>query len=206
MITINYVAQNIRGVWKMAFGGEGDGHEDLDFTTDGVFKSLWAIIISAPFALLAFAAGRRVVMDMPQYNETIFANAPFSLLLTAELGALALYWSASIAALVMTARAINASRQIASLIVAFNWSQLLGFMIIALPATLFGMTGNMNIYVLAILPASFLSLAILWGVLRRCLPINIIMTISLIAMLVLIEIMINTLVTHGAVAAYQALS
>ena len=136
MITINYVAQNIRGVWKMAFGGGEEWREDLDFTTDGVFKSLWAIVISAPLALLAFAAGRRAVMDTPQYHETIFANAPFSLLLAAEMGALVLYWSASIAALVMTAKAINASRQIACLIVAFNWSQLLGFIIIALPAAL----------------------------------------------------------------------
>lgn len=206
MITITYVAQNIHGVWKMAFGGNDDWRENLDFTTDGVFKSLWAMVIAAPFALLAFAAGRRAVMDTPQYQETIFANAPFSLLLTAELGALALYWSASIAALVMTARAINASRQIAGLIIAFNWSQLLGFMVVALPAAIFGATGNMNIYVLAILPASFLSLAILWGVLRRSLPMNIIMTLSLIAILILIEITINTLITHGAIAAYQALS
>jgi hypothetical protein len=205
MITVNYAAQNMRGVWRMAFGG-GDWREDIDLTTDGVFKSLWAIALAAPLALLTFASARRAAMDMPQFQEAIFSKAPFSLLLAAELGAFTLYWAASIAALAMTASAINASQRAASVIVAFNWSQLLSFIIIAAPAALLGMTGNINLFVLLYLPALFLSLAILWGVLRQCLPVNIIMTISLIAMLALIEIIINTLVAHGAVKLYQLLS
>ena len=205
MISIDYVAQNIRGVWRMVFGGE-DWREDFELTTEGVFKSFWAIALSAPLALLAFAAARRAVIDAPEFRDTIFAKAPFGLLLLAELGALVLYWAASVAALVMIAKSINASRQIARLIITFNWGQLLTFIIIAGPAALLGMTGDFNLFVLLYLPALFLSLAIIWGVLRKNLPVTIGMTIALIAMITLIEIIINTLVTHGVVGLYLLLS
>lgn len=204
MISIDYAAQNMRGVWRMAFGG--DWREDLDLTTEGVFKSFWAIALSAPLALLAFAAARRAVLDTPEFQSTIFAKAPFSVLLLAELGALTLYWVASITALVMITKAIDASRHIASLIIAFNWGQLLTFIIIAGPAALLGLTGDASLFVLFYLPALFISLAILWGVLRKNLPVTISMTIALIAMITLIEIIINTLVTHGVVELYLLLS
>ena len=205
MISPEYVAQNIRGVWRMAFGG-GDWRADIDCTTDGVFKSFWAIAISIPFVAITFLAVRPTLVEAPQFEETILAKAPVALLLFAELAALVLYWVANVGALVLTARKINASRNAAQLIIAFNWSHLMGLAAIAAPALLLGLTGGISTFVLLYLPAGFFSLLILWKVLRTCLPINIVMTVSLITMLILIEIIIDTLVTHGAVGVFHLFS
>lgn len=205
MISPDYVAQQFRGVWRMAFGG-GDWRADIDSTTDGVFRSFWAIALSAPLAVIAFLAARETLTETPEIQETILVKAPVLVLLASEIVALVLYWTANIGALVITASSINASRQAANVIVAFNWSRLIAFALVAAPAAILGLTGNVSLFVLLYLPALFLSLAILWGVLRACLPINIVMTVSLIAMLVLIEIIIDTLVTYGAIGLYQLLT
>ena len=213
MISVGYVAQNLRGVWQMVFQGEGrlageqeDWGKNLDFSLEGVFNSFWAIALSAPLALLSFAAAKRAVIETPQTGESIFSKFPFELLLISELAALVVYWAASIAALVITARAINASHKIAGLIVAFNWSQLLGYLCIVIPAALYGITGSVNLYALAVFPVLILNLMILWGVLRNCLPLTIGMTLLFIALLAIIQIIISELVISGMIGLYQLFS
>ncbi len=205
MINPDYVVKNMRGVWNLAFGSR-DWNADIDCSMDGVFNSFWAIALSIPFVALTFMAVHPTLVTAPQFNETVLAKAPIPLLLFAEIASLALYWLANVAALVFTARKINASSNVARLIVAFNWSRLMGLIAISLSAIVLGMSGNVSIFVLVYLPAAFFSLSILWSVLRTFLPVNIVMTISLMTMLILIEIIIDTVVTHGTVGVFQFFS
>lgn len=205
MISTDYIVQNLRGVWRMAFGG-GDWRADLDRTTDGVFKSFWAVALSAPFAALAFTATHRALIDTPQFDDSILATAPFSVLLLAEMVSLALHWAASVAALVFTAQSINATRRAADVIVAFNWSRFIAIIAVAAPAVFLGLTGNAGLFALFYLPALFFSLILVWRILRACLPLSGVMTISLIVMLILIEVIVDALVTYGAVGLYGLLS
>ena len=205
MITLDYVVKNTRGVWNLAYT-ERDWRDDIDCTTDGVFKSFWAIALSIPFVAITFTAVHPTLSTAPQFEETVLAQAPVALLMFAELASLVLYWLANVAALVFTARKINASDKIAHLIVAFNWSRLMGLGAIAIAAFVLGVTANVSLFVLIYLPAAFFSLSILWSVLRKFLPVNIVMTISLITMLILIEIIIDSLITHGLVGLYQFFS
>ncbi len=205
MITLDYVVKNMRGVWNLAFT-ERDWRDDVDCTTEGVFKSFWAIALSIPFVVITFTAVHPTLSTAPQFEETILARTPAALLIFAELVSLVLYWLANVAALVFTARKINASDKVAHMIVAFNWSRLMALAAVATAAFVLGVTGNVSIFVLIYLPAAFFSLSILWAILRKFLPVNIVMTISLITMLILIEIIVDTLVTHGLVGLYQFFS
>jgi len=201
MIDFDYTARHVRGVWRMAFGG-GDWREDIDRSMDGVFASFWAIIIAAPFALVAVTADKQITATSPEFANTIYAKAPLPVLFTAEIIALAAYWAASIAALVLTARSLNATRQVAGLIVAYNWGQLVIFMLSAAPAATLIFTGNLNIFALMALPAGIAGVFINWRILRQNLPLTIGGVIFLIVLLTIITLFVNSVVAHTIVSFY----
>ncbi|MHA7871689.1 MAG: hypothetical protein ACX939_05000 [Hyphococcus sp.] len=206
MIDAAYVAQQVRGVWRMAFGGAGDWRDDIDRTTDGVFRSLWAIALALPLVALNFMAARRAIANNPMFAETALATAPAGILLTAELVALVIYWGANLGVLLSATRSLKASRRVADVIVGYNWGRLMTVAILAAPAAVLGATGNVSIFVVLYLPALALAISILWGVLRQSLSAGVGMTLALLILLMLIEIIINTVITNGAVALFQSLS
>ncbi|NOX83599.1 MAG: hypothetical protein GXP06_11555 [Alphaproteobacteria bacterium] len=204
MINFDYIARHVRGVWRMAFGGnESDGGGDgMDRSMDGVFASFWAIIITAPFAMVAFTADKQIAASSTEFSNTVYAKTPLPVLFTAEIIALAAYWAASIAALVLTARSLNATRQVAGLIVAYNWGQLVIFMLSTAPAATLIFTGNLNLFALVALPAGIAGVFILWRVLRVSLPLTIGATIFLIVLLTAIKLFVNSVVVQAIVSFY----
>ncbi len=201
MIDFDYIARHVRAVWRMAFGG-GDRRDDMDRSIDGVFASFWAIIITTPFALVAFTADKQLAVSSSEFSNTVYAKAPLPMLFTAEIIALAAYWGASIAALALTARSLNATRQVAGLIVAYNWGQLVIFMLSAAPAATLIFTGNLNLFALVALPAGIAGVFILWRILRQNLPLTIGGAIFLIVLLTAIKLFVNSVVVHAIVAFY----
>jgi len=205
MIDFDYAGRQVRGVWRMVFGG-GEWRDDIDPSIDGVFRSFWAFAFSTPFALLAFGAGYRIAASSPEFTKTIYAKAPLAVLFPTEIIALAAYWGASIAALVLAARSIGATRQAGGLIVAYNWGQLLTFIISAIPAAILVITGDLDIFVLFALPVVAASFFINWRILRQSLPINIGVTIFLMALLTVVELSVNSAVTYAIVSLYLLFS
>lgn len=201
----DYAAKNIKGVWRLAFGAP-DWRDDLDISVDGVFRSFWAVALAAPFSILAFLAARRAALATPEAASSVITDTPLAVILPADIIGLALDWGASIAALVFTANAIGARKQAAQVIVGFNWAQVIAAIAISLPVLVLALTNNMDLFVLLYLPAVGFALALLWGLLRRSLPLDVGMTIALIAMLTLIGVIINSSVTASAVFLYHALS
>jgi hypothetical protein len=203
MIDFDYIARHVRGVWRMAFGAnESGGGDDMDRSIDGVFASFWALIITAPFALVAMTARKQLAAPSAEYSNTIYAKAPLPVLFTAEIIALAAYWAASIAALVLTARSLNATRQVAGLVVAYNWGQLVIFMLSAAPAAVLIFTGNLNLFALVALPAGIAGVFILWRILRQNLPLTIGGVVFLIVLLTVIELFVKSVVVHAVVSFY----
>lgn len=205
MIDFEYAGRHVRGVWRMAIGAP-DWTDDVDRSVDGVFRSFWAIALATPFALLAFHSAARAARLSPRYAETVFAKAPAPLIISAEMLGFIASWAASVAALGAIARALKESNHAASLIVTYNWSQLLTMAVASVPAALLAVTGATELFVLLALPAIAFSFFVLWGVLRRNLSITVGVAISLIALLTLIELLINAATTQGAVALIQLLS
>ncbi|MEM8772163.1 MAG: hypothetical protein AAGD92_10985 [Pseudomonadota bacterium] len=205
MIDFDYAAQHLRGVSRLLIGRD-DWREDMDFSTDGVFKSLWAIALTAPFSALGFIATEKAVRHSPDYTNTMFAKAPFSLLLVAELIGLVLFWGVSIALLAFTAKRIGASRHAAGAIVSFNWSQLLSSLVWAVPAAILVVTNQPEVLALAVLPVIILGLFLLWRVLRQGLAMTIGGAVSFIVMLMIFEVAFNSLLMNGAIWLYRLMS
>jgi len=205
MIDFEYAARNIRGVWRMAFGG-GDWRDDLDRSVDGVFRSFWAIALAAPFSLLAFVSLHRAAARSDAIEAPALTDAPLALLLATETTSFLLDWAASIAALVFTARALGAGNRTADVIAGFNWAQVITTVAVTAPIAVLGLTASAEIFSLLYLPAVIFALVLLWRVLRQCLPLDAGMAVALIAMLTVIGLVIRSAVTGGAVLVLQALS
>ena len=205
MIDFEYAGRHVRGVWRMALNDAG-WTDDVDRSVDGVFRSFWAMAFAAPFALLAFHSAERAARLSPRYAETIFAKAPPLLIISAEMFGFVVSWLASVAALGAIARALDASDRAGGLIITYNWSQLLTIAVASVPAAFLAVTGATQLFVFLALPAIMFSFFIIWGVIRRNLSVTIGAAISLIALLTLIELLINAVTTQGAVALVQLLS
>ena len=202
MIDFEYAARNIAGVWRMALGRE-DWRNDVDRSLDGVFRSFWAVPLTAPFMLLAFLSARRAAAQSDILANDPLRDAPLPLLLTAETASFVIDWAVSIGVLVLTAQALHAEKRAADVIVGFNWAQLMTYAAIAVPIALLGFSADENIVALFSIPAVVFSIVIIWRVLRACLPLDVGMTVALIAVLTLISMIVDSTVAAAAVLALR---
>ena len=205
MIDFEYAAQNMRGVWRMAFGGP-DWRDDVDTSENGVFKSLAAIALATPFMLLAYVAAHRAVIKTGSTSVPHLSETPLFVLLPAELVGFYIGWAACIAALIFTAHLIGARKAAAPAIVSFNWAHLITTIVSTVPPTVFGVSANIQLTTILYSIAAIFTIIVLWRVLRISLPINAGMTIALIALLLLAALVSSSLVTSGAVFLYQLFS
>ncbi len=166
MISIDQAARQIGGAWKMAFN-RGDWRRSLDRATEDVFASMAAFILSAPLVALFTISAQRASARIPDFSESLYVTTPLPALIAADLITYALDWAASLILLVMIARSTAAGKQAAELIVGYNWIQ----PVIAaaqLPAiAIMASTASTALGGLFGLPALVLTLALLWGVIRR---------------------------------------
>ncbi|MEM9015258.1 MAG: hypothetical protein AAGB02_09160 [Pseudomonadota bacterium] len=205
MIDFDYAGQHVRGVWRLAFGG-GDPHSDLDNSHSGVFRSLAAIILSAPFTLLAVTSARRAALMSPDIRSSALSEAPIAVFLTAKTTVFLLDWAIGLAALIFTARLLGATEKAAGAIVSYNWAQLIIAIVVAGPLVILGMTADANIFSLFYFPALAFSIVLLWRVLRASLPLDVGMAIALIAVLLLIGVVANASVSYVALGLLQLFS
>lgn len=205
MMDFDYAAQHLRGVWRLAAGDE-NWRQDMDLTLDGFFRSLWAMALAIPFALLGFTAAARAIALTPEYPRTMFSKAPLGVLLGIEVLTMIIAWFFSIAILAFSAKRIGASKQAAGLIVTFNWSQLLGGMVAVIPAIALIASGSLELFAILAIPALIFNLFLAWSVIRKNLAIDIGVTIAILAIIIAAEIGVNSVITRGGVWVYQLLS
>ncbi len=205
MIDLDYAARHLRGVSRL-IAGDDAWRDDMELSTDGVFKSLWAILFSAPLAVLGVITEHRLSVASPNFEQTLFAKAPLVVIAPVTLLASLIVWLITIAALGFVAQRIGATRNIASLIVSYNWSQLLVFAVSAAPAAVFALTRNSDITIILYLTVFFFSVFIFWVVLRKNLPIDAGATVALIAAFTLISFGAYELMTNAAISVVQLFS
>lgn len=174
----------------MAMGAE-DWKSSLGRSVDDVFFSLSAFLFAAPLVVLASISAKRASARIPDIADPLYASTPLAALIVADLTTFALDWGASLALLLMLARATGAGKQAADLVVGYNWiqpivvaAQLPAIALIAASAsrTLGGLVG---------LPALALTLALLWGVVRRGLGAQPAPAAAIVVILVLVGVVID---------------
>lgn len=202
MTVFDHAARSLDGAWRMAWGMPG-WEERLDRSVDGVFRSFWALAAAAPFPLLSFASFRRASGVIAGFPKPPLLEAPFALLATAELASFFLAWGFSLFTLIMIARNVGAQKSVASLIVGFNWAHVYAAAAIALPVMVMGLTASTRLASAIYLPAVVFAVAIVWGILRRSLPLNVGMTLAAMALLALIGVVVDVAVNFVTLFVFQ---
>ena len=158
MISLDGAARQIAGAWMMAFNAP-DWRRRLARSTDDVFGSSAAIIISSALVGLAALTAKRAAARVPDLSEVV-AAAPLPALIGGNVLIFLLDWAASLTLLLMVVRA-------ADIIVGFNWIQPIVAAAQLPSIVLLAATASRPVAALAALPALAISLALLWGVVRR---------------------------------------
>ena len=198
MIRFDDAARHLRGVWRLAMGDD-DWRDDMDLTTEGVFASFWAIALSTPFAIVSVLSEYRIAIESPAFSSSIYAKAPMAVILPTELIASLVAWGVTLGALALVAQRFGASRETAALIISYNWSQLLAYFTVMGPAISIAATGNGQLSAFLFLGVLFFSIFLFWVVIRRNLPIDVGVAVTLIVGLSAISFGVYAIFTNIAV-------
>lgn len=193
MIDLDYAASQLGAVWRMAWNWPGWA-DSLDRSVDGVFKSFWAIALTAPLTLLDYFSSRRVIAQFPELRETPLLQAPFAIGFTVEFIGFLLSWAAGLVVLVYVARLAGASARAADLIIGYNWLHVYIGALQAAPLALMSIFGARQTAALLAAPATILTIALLWGLLRRTIGAGIARTISILLLLIFVGVAVSLLI------------
>ena len=205
MIQSDYVITHLRGIWQLIVGRK-DWRADMDISVDGVFRSLWALALSTPIAIIAAIATQNLQALVPESTDAIKVTAPLPVSIFAMLVSLAVTWFGILAGLVAVTRGMNATHAAGPLIITYNWSQLLSFLAFMAPISVFAITQSAEAFVLSALPVAIFELVILWNIIRRILPIGVGGAIALMLGVLVGEQIIGSLVHDSLISLYGALS
>lgn len=196
MISPDYAARQIGGALKMALGAK-DWRASLGRTTDDVFAALAAFAICAPLVILATLAAKRAALRIPDLGDTLVRSAPLAALIFGDLVTFALDVAASFALLVMLARATGVGKQAAELIIGYAWIQPV-LVAAQLPAiALMASTASRTAGALLALPALILTIALIFGIVRRGLGAKPAAAAAIVAMLIVVGAVIDIFVSAG---------
>ncbi|MEM9168738.1 MAG: hypothetical protein AAGC56_03715 [Pseudomonadota bacterium] len=139
---LDYAAGQIGAAWRLALTANPDAaHADIDGTTDGVFRSLWAVVFAAlPFVFIVLAMRRGVeaagrVDDFPTYagdaGTVLAVNGAVYLV----------SWIADILLILGVYKSFRPGGALADTLVAYNWGQVAAHAIQAAPMLAFAFLG-----------------------------------------------------------------
>ena len=196
MISPDYAARQIGGALKMALGAK-DWRASLGRATDDVFAAFAAFAICAPLVILATFAAKRAALRIPELGDTLVRSAPLAALILGDLVTFALDVAASLALLVMLARATGVGKQAAELIIGYAWIQPV-LVAAQLPAiALMASTASRTAGALLALPALILTVALIFGIVRRGLDARPAPAAAIVAMLIVAGAVIDIFVSAG---------
>jgi len=197
MISFEYAAVQLVAVWRMAINNPG-WRDSLDRSVDGVFRSFFAILFAAPFTIFSYLALQRAAGNLPDIPATPMLEAPLPFFIFWEATAYLLDWAVSLGVIVLVAKAVNAERNVAQTIIAFNWTQVLTAAAQAAPFAAMTLTTNAAIVGTVALPALVFSIFVYWGVLRRGLDVSAGVVIALIGAFAIVGIIVSSIVSQVA--------
>lgn len=205
MTFLDEAARQMTGAWKMAFGRD-DWEDVFDRSAKGVFGSFRAVLIVVPLTILATFTATHAARRVSDLSTSIYAVASPAVLIPMDLTTLAVDWAASLALLVGAARATGATRNAGAMIAGYNW--MLPVMTAAQlpPLALMAATGGAAWGGLVGMLTLALSIALIWGIIRRGLGAAPAPTIAVMAMLFALGVAADQLVTGFARAILPAQS
>ena len=194
MITPAYIGSQFRAVIAMAQNNPL-WRERIDASTDGFYRSLWAILLGLPVAALILYLSLQLILELPDFAADMTLALPLPLLMIVQMMTVAAVRIAIVGLLMVLARSLNRERSVSPLVVAYNWAELMIQLLLAASLTIILLTPSPAGFAGLLLGVTIFMFYIRWGVLRRALDLNIVQTISILVMLALVSFLVSVVVT-----------
>ncbi len=156
LLAADDVTRSLRGSWRLMSEGER-ALPELDLTREGFMRSYGAAVLTLP-AMLAVLAAERSIAGL-QNSEGLFQSAPILLAVLAS--QLAAFFCVPLA-LVAAAPQLLRSPTLSRFLIAWNWTEILSALLLAVPATVYAIGWSTP----ALATAQWLAFAAIVGRLR----------------------------------------
>ena len=162
------MAEQVAAVWQMALGRE-DWDERLDVSTDGVFRSFFAMIpVLFAIASVTIILGPTVSALMSeQYDSLNMFRVKATTAAAVNCAGLVVEWLISLALIISAAIRCGVRRQAAVLIAGYNWLQIITRGLALAPLLFLVASGDVELFGVALIASVVLTIGLLWGFLRR---------------------------------------
>ncbi len=200
MITPHYIVQQFGAIIAMLRGR--DWEDRLDMTSEGVFRSFWALPLSIPLAVTANMLTVPLLKLSPTYPDLDIPDLPPAYDAGMQIIQLTAAWIIVLFLLVGLAQQIRAGARITPLIVSYNWSVLLLQGIICLGVLLIAPTGQFELLILFYLMVTIFWLFVRWRLIRQTLESELAPTIGILVMLFLASQLVGSVITDLGNSAY----
>lgn len=203
MIRSEEIAENLRGVWRMA-RGDPAWRDSLDCSTEGVFRSFWAAALAAPLILMSHLAMRRAASSIASDLGQPPQLSPLPASLTLQGAAFAADWALSLGVLLVFVRIMNAGHGAAALVSGYNWSQVIAAVAMFAATVIVAILPAKDVAIFATLAAASVSIYLTWGVVRRSLGLPPATAIAAVALVLMVGLIVTQIAGAFLPAPVQA--
>jgi hypothetical protein len=194
MLTLDEIARQLTGAWKMAVGAQ-DWRERLGRSTDDVFRSFYAFVLSTPLSVTASVMAWRAALKSTQAEPHMLSRDSPVPTAAVDLVATGLVWVTSLALLLAIARQAGRTGKAADIVAGWNWLQPITIAI-GLPVIALASAGLDLAAAGLLLGALAISIALYLGYVRRAFDASISESVGILIILIMIEV-IATYLTHA---------
>ncbi|MGV6802224.1 MAG: hypothetical protein ACWA5L_09915 [bacterium] len=173
----------------------------IDNSLDGIYKSLWAIPLTIPFAIIV-ATVLSITMQVPA-DQGPMADVPLLLqwlILTINL---CLTWCANLFLLSVLAKKLQSEQNLAAIIIGYNWAQFLSELSGAFLLYIITLSHDITLISIGFIVYLGVNTYLSWGILRRGFQRNIYRTLTIFVMLGLISFIINVTISAILIALFR---
>ena len=196
MIDFAYCARQLRAIWQMAFGTNSQTpqtwQDELENDEAGFRRSLQALILGLPFALLAGATLGAIIKISPEVAPYLEGLSRIEILLVQAIG-MWLEWGLALLTLALIVKAHKMDERLYGVLASYNWVVLLSIIAFVVPTLVLALTADPYVTTVLFFPAGALVLALQWRFIRVMFAANVGMTIFLLIVLGIQRLLTSTI-------------
>jgi len=172
MTLTDYFIRHLHGAWRLLRGDEA-GLSELDLSTDGFYRSFWAMAAAFLLAVPGIVADHRAGLAFAAQTPDVNFAMPLSVYVVTEIAVFLIGWGVFLWLMMTVARRFGAADRYGAYVIVYNWASLL-MVCIGLPLAL-AQLGGLITWDLALALQIILGLIFLtysWFIAVKALQIN----------------------------------
>jgi len=172
MMLTDYFTRHLHGAWRLLRGDEA-GLSEFDLSTDGFYRSFWAMAAAFALALPGIVADHRAGLAFAAQMPDVQFAMPLRVYAVTEMTAYLIGWGVFLWLMMTVARRFGVANRYGAYVIVYNWASLL-MVCISLPLAL-AQLGGLITWDLALALQIILGLIFLtysWYIAVKALQIN----------------------------------